>query len=299
MQMLLGDGMMRTVELPLEQTEETLGRVDAIPFRAHVFFGTVTYGAVTALEMLADPAIGPQFIRADVRRRINRLGQFPLECLGCDVRNHLGSHVAWTLDHREYRRLVRAPALFAHALAARFATNPRFIRLDHARKFALLGSGLGWGHRQADAVHEKQGRLVGQIALAGDLQGTHALLGSARSPEREAPRFMRYPAVLHDRTDLDGKLLPAAVTAPEETLASCRSVRVHDLHDFCAIAVRAGGRVTPALFLQKLDCCCLIDARLWDGSQYFGLGFTGMTDFLCHTIILHNAQSVSRKTVRM
>src|SRR5690606_35908632 len=127
------------------------------------------------------------------------------------------------------------PAVPASGVA-RLAAHVRFVGLDVAREWPAAVV----RHRPTDAMHEEQGRLVGEPGLPFDLEGADALLRRARGPERIAPMHEGDARVLHDRADAYGELLAAPPAAPQEARVPLAGLPVAHLVDLCIAAARAG-----------------------------------------------------------
>src|SRR5713226_6257280 len=99
-------------------------------------------------------------------------------------------------------------AVAASLVGSGLAANIGFVGLD---VFAFTAHWVKWriGHGVADAVKQKQGRLVRKAGLTMNLKGADALFRRGRTPESEAPMLKRDCAVLKHGTLTHG-VLPLA-----------------------------------------------------------------------------------------
>lgn len=107
-------------------------------------------------------------------------------------------------------------------------------------------------------MHQVQGRLVADLALAADLERTDPLLGPRSHPERVAPDREREARFLEHGTGTDRGHLLAAATAPPEVLVPV-AVAVLHLIDVFALAAWTSRIAAPAVLFQELDRGDLVD----------------------------------------
>ena len=119
-----------------------------------------------AREVSPDGAIRFQFVSTQPSRWVYRIEHFASQCLAAYVRNDSCPDFAWTLNHRKYRRLLRASTGLTRAFVSRLAADIRFVSLNGAGEFSCW---LWLSHSVPDTVHQEQGRLVTDAALAADL----------------------------------------------------------------------------------------------------------------------------------
>ena len=116
------------------------------------------------------------------------------------------------------RRAPPAPARaflwLVAALAARaalLAADEGFVRLDRvASRAAAQRAERAVAHRLADTVAQEPRALDRDAEHAVELVAADALLGSAQQMDGLEPLVQRDLALLEDRADLDGELLPAS-----------------------------------------------------------------------------------------
>ena len=278
-QMLLAYSMECPVNPSFQQSKERLASVDVI-LAVHVFQYPVPYPSVPTGELPADAPIGFQIVGAEPCRFINVLIDSFAQRFACNISYRLDADITWALNQGYYRGLARpAPAFVLWVSVSRPAANVGFVNLDNALH---LLSWLRCSHCPPDTVHEKQCRLVRDTTLSADLQGADTLLAGTSPPEGMTPNLERYPAVFHDRTDTDCKLLLAAMTTPQESLVPV-VLRILHLLDVDAATTRAGGNIAPPLSFHELYGCCLIPARLWQIVQYLQFALTGFCVLSYHT----------------
>ena len=126
------------------------------------------------------------------------------------------------LHSREYRRLYSCPVhAVTRSLVARFAADIRFVALDNSCQWR--GGWKVWGHCKANAIHQEQGRLVADLAVASEspaprrpsLKCRHARTHKPNGASGNAGFFV-------DRADANGVLLFAVLAAPQITACCAR-----------------------------------------------------------------------------
>ena len=172
MQVLLADAVVNAREAALQQSKGTLCRV-RMDVSSNVFLSAVSNRVVSARVFVPNAAIDLKIICHDAGLRVDHFPNRVFQSASTDVRDDLAPNSSLPFDCREDRSFLASASTLADALVSGFPTDIGFIALDCAREIRVIGIG---SHRKADAVHEEEGRLVADLAVALNLQSSHAFL---------------------------------------------------------------------------------------------------------------------------
>ena len=122
----------------------------------------------------------------------------------------------------------------------------------------------GWGHREANPVHQEQCRLVVDPAVTLDFQSRDTFFRCTGTPERIAPVAKLDAGFLINRADANGELFLAVVATPQVAPITFASLCIPHLVDCDTATLDARGRVSPALLFEELYSGGFIRARKWN-----------------------------------
>jgi CheY-like chemotaxis protein len=171
--------------------------------------------------------------------------------------SHDDSLVAEALTHPGDSALVHA---LVHV--PRFSADEGFIRLDFATKFASEVLIL---HCQADAMQHKPSRLLSDLHVSRNLVTADTVLAVGDHPHRHEPLIQSDCRILHDGSDLDGKLALGVVgtALPEPTIRiEFNLVRSARRTDDLAIGPAPEGEIVNAVIGIREVNDCFLEA-LW------------------------------------
>lgn len=145
----------------------------------------------------------------------------------------------------------------------------------------------GWGHREANPVHQEQCRLVVDLAVTFNFQRRNTFFRCTGTPERIAPVAKLNARFLINRADANGELFLAIVATPQVPAITFASLCIPHLVDCDTATLEARGRVSPALLFEELHSGSFIRAREWNFFDNFR--FREVMLFF-HKLILHITQ---------
>jgi hypothetical protein len=105
-----------------------------------------------------------------------------------------------------------------------------------------------------------------------DLQSRDAFFARCRSPKRKAPMPQRNPGFFINRSKPNRELPIAVITAPQEPFVSFASFAVNHLVNADTAAMHTARRITPSLFLEKLNSSEFVRTNQRHVCNDFGFG---------------------------
>src|SRR6478609_7895879 len=202
--MLLAHGMKRSQQATFDQSEERFGTVhprgSAIRIALGVFLLGMVHDIMPAPERLGnrikDGVINSALIGVDDGAIFNVFKKKMAHIVLRHLRNDLGADMAATFHHCDDRNFIGVLSIAGQHSSriawSWFSAHKSLIHLADAGSVAeFLSVRLIFSQREANPVHEKQSRLVGDLTVALNLPGAHALLAGANAPEPIGPMPQR------------------------------------------------------------------------------------------------------------
>ena len=214
------DRYMRPLDCPLEQAP-----VIFQPVRVDVALNVALRMVNHLMDVFrAKARVGRQSIGEHLRTLFDVIADMGLKCPALGVVHHDGTDFTMALKQtHDYRLAGCSPALglpLSRVHVPSLPADEGFIHFDFAAEFGGEATAL---HGKADAMLHEPCGLLSDAQGPVNFVAADAVFGIRLKPESNRPLVQTDRAVLHDRSDLDGKLptlmlglaLPAPVVGVE------------------------------------------------------------------------------------
>lgn len=261
------DADISTVQAALKQRPEVFHSV-SVYVAIRVFDGVVNHGV---LIVRFQPVVGKQFIGEDRRASLNVLANVLLKFLLAPIVYNHRANVSATLQHSHHKSLVFPASASDNALTLRFvhipsfAADEGFVDLDFMAQFAALLPLLG----KPDAVQHEPRGFLGDSEGAVDLATAYSVLSVLEHPHSRKPFIETNRGVLHDGSDLRGKLplgMATAALPAQLILEEANILAATGRADYAILPFRTtGNKIVQAILSVRETLDCFLK----------GLGFVG------------------------
>lgn len=198
---------------------------------------------------------------------------------------HRSPHFAFPFQHPHHHGLPKEPLIplegdpLIDVHVAGGSPDLGLIDLDFAHQLAIKRTLL---QRQPNPMHHEPGGFLGDAEAAGDLIGTHPVLGVNNHPNGTEPLIELDGAVLEDRPDFDTVLFPAGLTFPHR--ASLEEPR------FAGPTAWASRPLRPAQGHDEIEAALWISKVVHRILKIFG-------EWLVHGVLREGDQRIPQDTL--